>query len=40
MLRLRQQVIAFQSRVRQLEAELAMWEAGQNTCLTQHRKAA
>jgi hypothetical protein len=40
MLRLRHQVIALQSRVRQLEAELAMWEAGQNTCLTQHRKAA
>jgi len=39
MLRLRHQVIALQSRVRQLEAELAMWEAGQNTRLTQHRKA-
>ena len=40
MLRLCHQVIALQSRVRQLEAELAMWETGQNTRLTQHRKAA
>jgi hypothetical protein len=40
MLRLCHQVIALQSRLRQLEAELAMWEAGQNTRLTQHRKAA
>jgi exonuclease VII small subunit len=39
MLRPRHQVIALQSRVRQLEAELAMWEAGQNTRLSQHCKA-
>ena len=39
-LRLRRQVTTLQTRMRQLEAELAMWEAGQNTCLTQHRKAA
>ena len=38
-LRLRNQVIALQTRVRQLEADLAMWEAGQNTRLTRHREA-
>jgi hypothetical protein len=27
-----------QARVRQLEAELAMWEAGQNRRLMQHRE--
>jgi hypothetical protein len=36
-LRLRHQVIALQTRVHQLEAELAMLEAGQNTRLIQHR---
>ena len=39
MLRLRNQVIALQTRVRQLEAELAVREAGQNTRLMQHREA-
>jgi hypothetical protein len=37
-LRLRQQMITLQPRVRQLEAELAMWEAGQNRRLMQHRQ--
>jgi len=37
-LRLRNQVIALQARMRQLEAELAMWEAGQNTRLMRHRE--
>ena len=37
-LRLRRQMIALQARVRQLETELAMWEAGQNTRLMQHRQ--
>ena len=38
MLRLRNQVIALQARVRQLEAELAVRQAGQNSRLTQHRE--
>jgi hypothetical protein len=38
MQRLRNQVIALQSRVRQLEAELAMRQAGQNRRLMQHRE--
>jgi hypothetical protein len=38
-LRLHNQVIALQARVRQLEAELAVREPGQNTRLTQHREA-
>jgi hypothetical protein len=38
-LRLRNQVIALQTRLRQVEAELAVWEAGRNTHLTQHRQA-
>ena len=38
-LRLRNQVIALQTRVRQLETDLAMWEAGQNTRLRRHRQA-
>ena len=38
-LRLRNQVIALQTRMRQLEAELAVREAGQNIRLTQHRQA-
>ena len=37
-LRLRNQVIALQTRVRQLEAELAVREAGQNRRLRQHRE--
>ena len=37
-LRLRHQMIALQARVRQLETELAMWEAGQNTRLIRHRE--
>jgi hypothetical protein len=37
-LRLRHQMIALQTRVRQLETELAMWEAGQNTRLMRHRE--
>ena len=37
-LRLRRQVMALQTRVRQLETELAMWEAGQNTRLMRHRE--
>jgi hypothetical protein len=37
-LRLRHQMIALQSRVRQLETKLAMWEAGQNTRLIRHRE--
>ena len=37
-LRLRHQMIALQARVRQLEAELGMWEAGQNTRLMRHRE--
>ncbi|MDQ3829460.1 MAG: hypothetical protein M3361_09195 [Candidatus Tectomicrobia bacterium] len=39
MLRLRSQVIALQTRLRQLEAELAMRQAGQNRRLMQHRGA-
>ena len=39
MLRLRNQVIALQTRVRQLEAELAVREVGQNTRLMRHREA-
>jgi hypothetical protein len=39
MLHLRNQVIALQTRVRQLEAELAEREAGQNRRLTWHREA-
>ena len=38
-LRLRNQVIALQTRVRQLESEMTVWEAGHNTRLTQDRKA-
>ena len=38
-LRLRDQVIALQGRMRQLEAELAVREAGQNMRLTRHRQA-
>ena len=38
MQRLRNQVIALQARVRQLEAELAMRQAGQNRRLMQHRE--
>jgi hypothetical protein len=38
-LRLRNQVIALQTRVRQLETELAVREAGQNRRLRQHREA-
>jgi hypothetical protein len=37
-LRLRRQVTTLQTRMRQLEAELAMWEAGQNTRLMRHRE--
>jgi hypothetical protein len=37
-LHLRNQVIALQTRVRQLEAELAVREAGQNRRLRQHRE--
>ena len=37
-LRLRHQMIALQARVRQLETERAMWEAGQTTRLMQHRE--
>jgi hypothetical protein len=37
-LRLRHQMIALQARVRQLETELAMREAGQNTRLMRHRE--
>jgi DNA-binding PadR family transcriptional regulator len=37
-LRLRRQMITLQTRVRQLEAELAMWQAGQNTRLVRHRE--
>ena len=39
LLHLRNQVIALQTRVRQLEAELAVREAGRNRFLTQHREA-
>src|SRR5262245_41445342 len=38
-LRLRRQLIVLQTRVRQLEADLAGREAGQNTRLRQHREA-
>jgi hypothetical protein len=38
-LRLRNQVIALQTRMRQLEADLARWEAGQNTRLRRRREA-
>ena len=38
-LRLRNQVIALQTRLRQLEVEIAMWEAGQHIRLTRHREA-
>jgi hypothetical protein len=37
-LRLRSQVMTLQARLRQLETELAMWEAGQNTRLLRHRE--
>jgi hypothetical protein len=37
-LRLRSQVVTLQARLRQLETELAMWEAGQNTRLVRHRE--
>jgi hypothetical protein len=37
-LRLRHQVVALQTRLRQLETELAMWEAGQNTRLLRQRE--
>ena len=37
-LRLRRQVTTLQTRMRQLEVELAMWEAGQNTRLMRHRE--
>ena len=37
-LRLRRQVTTLQTRMRQLEVELAMWEAGQNTRLMRHRQ--
>jgi hypothetical protein len=37
-LRLRSQVVTLQTRLRQLETELAMWEAGRNTRLTRHRE--
>jgi uncharacterized protein HemX len=36
---LRQQVVALQARVRELEAELAMRQAGQNRRLMQRREA-
>jgi hypothetical protein len=36
-LRLRHQVIALQARLRQLEVEVSMWEAGQHMRLTRHR---
>jgi hypothetical protein len=36
-LRLRNQVSALQTRLRQLEVEIAMWEAGQHMRLTRHR---
>jgi hypothetical protein len=38
-LRLRSQLIVLQARVRRLETDLAMSEAGQNTRLRQHREA-
>jgi hypothetical protein len=38
LLRLRNQVMALQTRMHQLEAELAMWEAGQHTRLTRQRE--
>jgi hypothetical protein len=37
-LRLRRQIVTLQTRMRQLEAELAMWEAGQHTRLVRHRE--
>jgi hypothetical protein len=37
-LRLRHQVMALQTRLHQLEAEVAMWEAGQHTRLLRHRE--
>jgi hypothetical protein len=37
-LRLRNQVIALQTRLRQLEVEISIWEAGQHTRLTRHRE--
>lgn len=37
-LRLRSQVTTLQARLRQLETELAMWEARQNTRLLRHRE--
>ena len=36
-LRLRNQVMALQTRLRQLEVEISMWEAGQHMRLTRHR---
>jgi hypothetical protein len=38
-LRLRKQVMALQTRMHQLETELAMWEAGQHTRLLRQREA-
>jgi hypothetical protein len=37
-LRLRNQVIALQTQLRQLEVEISMWEAGQHMRLTRHRE--
>jgi hypothetical protein len=37
-LRLRRQMMTLQTRTRQLEAEVAMWEAGRNTRLVRHRE--
>jgi hypothetical protein len=37
-LRLRNQVLALQTRLRQLEVEISMWEAGQHMRLTRHRE--
>jgi hypothetical protein len=37
-LRLRNQVMALQTRMHQLETELAMWEAGQHTRLRRQRE--
>jgi hypothetical protein len=38
-MRLRNQVIALQTRMRQLEADITVREAGRSRRLTQHRKA-
>lgn len=37
-LRLRNQVLALQTRLRQLEVEISMWEAGQHMRLTRQRE--